>query len=379
MTKFIVVINNLVFANSITELIQVFEFKLQYMKHHFFDSSVDMLCIANYEGYFVDINPAFINLLGYTKEELLSRKINDFVFDYDKDATQKIRLGIHENNKLINFQNRYVNKNGDVVWLSWSAVPVDSENLVYAIARNVTDEMNLKNKHILEFAKLKSVNEDLVRLNYTTSHDLRAPINNLITLFDILDYSVIKDEATLQILHYMEVSAKGVKASLESYLSLIDNASKGLHSLTEVFFDTILAKTRSTLSAILQGSQTQIDFDFSNCESAYFDNAYMESIFLNLMTNSIKYTIPGTPPKVEIKTEIREGKKVLLFKDYGQGFDLDKNGDKIFGLNERFNDTQEGKGVGLYLIQNQINSLGGNISVQSEPNKGATFSIVFPA
>jgi PAS domain S-box-containing protein len=349
------------------------------MKHHFFDTSVDMLCIANYEGYFVDINPAFINLLGYSKEELLSKKINDFVFDYDKDATQNIRSGIHENNKLLNFQNRYVNKHGDVVWLSWSAVPVDTEKLVYAIARDVTEEINLKNKHKLEFTKLKSVNEDLVRLNYTTSHDLRAPINNLITLFDVLDYSVINDEATLQILHYMEVSAKGVKESLESYLSLIDNASKGLHSLTEVFFDTILAKTRSTLSAILQGSKTKIDFDFSNCKSVYFDNAYMESIFLNLMTNSIKYTIPGTHPKIEIKTEIRDGKKVLLFKDYGQGFDLDKNGDKIFGLNERFNDTQEGKGVGLYLIQNQINSLGGTISVQSEPNKGATFSIVFPA
>ncbi len=349
------------------------------MKHHFFDSSVDMLCIANYEGYFVDINPAFVNLLGYTKEELLSRKINDFVFEHDKDATQKIRSGIHENEKLLNFKNRYVNKHGDIVWLSWSAVPVDAEKLVYAIARNITGEMNLKNERILEFTKLKNVNEDLVRLNYTTSHDLRAPINNLISLFDVLDYSVIKDEDTLQIMRYMEVSAKGVKESLESYLSLIENASKGLHSLTEVYFDTILSKTRSTLSAILNGSQSQIDFDFSYCESVYFDNAYMESIFLNLMTNSIKYTLPGSSPKIEIRTEIQDGKKILLFKDYGQGFDMEKNGDKIFGLNQRFNDTQEGKGIGLYLIQNQINSLGGKISVESAPNKGATFSIAFPA
>ena len=299
------------------------------MKNHFFDSSVDMLCIANYEGYFVDINPAFISLLGYTKEELLSRKINDFVFDHDKDETQKIRAGIHENKKLLNFQNRYVNKNGDVVWLSWSAVPVDTEKLVYATARDITEEMKLKNERILELTKLKSVNEDLVRLNYTTSHDLRAHINNLISLFDILDYSIIKDEDTIQILRYAEVTAKGVKESLESYLSLIDNASKGLHSFTEVFFDTILSKTRSTLSALLKGSQAQIDFDFSDCESAFFDNSYMESIFLNLMTNSIKYTIPGRPPKMVIRTEIKDGKKILLFKDYGQGFDMEKIGDKI--------------------------------------------------
>ena len=347
--------------------------------NHFFDSSVDMLCIANYDGYFVEVNPAFMKLLGFSREELMSKKINDFVFDHDKDSTQEIREGIHKNEKLINFQNRYVSKLGEIVWLSWSAVPVDTEKLVYAIARDITDEMNLKNERILELTKLKSVNEDLIRLNYTTSHDLRAPINNLISLFNVLDYSVIKDEDTMQILRYMEVSAKDVKESLESYLNLIENASKGLHSFTEVFFDNILAKTRSTLSAIIKGSQSQIDFDFSNCESAYFDNAYMESIFLNLMTNSIKYTIPGSPPKMEIRTEIRDGKKVLLFKDYGQGFDMEKNGDKIFGLNQRFNDTQEGKGVGLYLIQNQINSLGGAISVESEPNKGATFSVVFPA
>tara|TARA_R110002050_G_scaffold87939_1_gene186066 strand:+ start:10748 stop:11890 length:1143 start_codon:yes stop_codon:yes gene_type:complete len=379
LTKFIVFINNVVSVTSITELIQVFEFKQQYMKQHFFDSSVDMLCIANYDGYFVDINPAFVGLLGYTKEELLSRRINDFVFDHDKDSTQEIREGIHKNEKLINFQNRYVSKLGEIVWLSWTAVPVDSEKLVYAIARDITEEIKLKNERILEFTKLKSVNEDLVRLNYTTSHDLRAPINNLISLFDILDFSMIKDEDTMQILRYMEVSAKGVKESLESYLSLIDNASKGLHSLSEVFFENILAKTRSTLSAIIKGSKAQIDFDFSNCQSAYFDNAYMESIFLNLMTNSIKYKLPGSPPKMEIRTEIKDGKKVLLFKDYGQGFDMEKNGDKIFGLNQRFNNTQEGKGIGLYLIQNQINSLGGGISVESEPNKGATFIVVFPA
>ncbi|APQ17989.1 sensor histidine kinase [Maribacter hydrothermalis] len=347
------------------------------MKNHFFDSSIDMLCIANYDGYFVEINPAFINLLGYTKEELMSRKINDFVFDHDKDSTQKIRAGIHENKKLMSFQNRYVSKTGDIVWLSWSAVPVDEQKLVYAIARDITDEMNHTNQRILEFEKLKNVNEDLVRLNYTTTHDLRAPVNNLISLFELLDYSVINDQDTVQILRYMEVSAKNVKESLENYLILMENASKGLNTLTEVYFDTILTKIKSTLSSIIKGSSTQINSDFTRCKSVFFDNAYMESIFLNLITNSIKYTLPDEPPRMEIRTYIENGKKVLVFKDYGLGFDMKKNGDKIFGLNQRFNDSKEGKGVGLYLIKNQINSLGSTISVESQPNKGAIFKITF--
>ncbi|WP_321826578.1 sensor histidine kinase [Maribacter dokdonensis] len=345
--------------------------------NHFFDASIDMLCIANYDGYFEDVNPAFIKLLGYDKEELMSRKINDFVFEEDKEVTQQTRASLHENKKLISFQNRYVTKSGGVVWLSWSAVPVDSEKLVYAIAKDITHEMNLKNARILEFAKMKTVNDDLVRLNYTTSHDLRAPLNNLISLFDVLDYNVLDDD-TLQILRYMEISAKGVKESLENYLKLIENARKGLNTLTKIYFDHVLAKTQNVLSSIIKNSKTSISYDFTLCKSVLFDNSYMESIFLNLITNAIKYTIPGEAPRIEIKTEFVDGKIVLYFKDYGQGFDMIKNGSKIFGLNERFNTEQDGKGVGLYLIHNQINSLGGTITVDSELNKGALFTIVFP-
>lgn len=346
---------------------------------HFFESSVDMLCIANFKGFFVDVNPAFIKLLGYTKEELLSRKINDFVYKHDKESTQGVREGIHKNEKLINFQNRYVTKSGKVVWLSWSAVPVEEDEMVYAIAKDVTHEIRIRDERVKELTKLKSVNEDLVRLNYTTSHDLRAPINNLISLFDLLNFDTINDENTTQILRYMEISAKGVKESLESYLDLIDNAGKSSNNLSEVFFNKILSKIKNNLGSILSGSKAQITSDFSICQSVYFDKSYMESIFLNLITNSVKYNQPGIPPKIEIQTTMKDGQKQLLFKDYGKGFDLKKNGDKIFGLNQRFDTTQEGKGVGLYLIQNQLNSLGGVISVESEPNKGATFCISFPA
>lgn len=327
--------------------------------NHFFESSMDMLCIANYDGYFVDVNPAFIHLLGYSKEELFSRKINEFVFKEDRDTTEQVRKGIYNNVPLISFQNRYVHKAGNLVWLSWSAVPVDDEKLVYAIAKDVTHEMKQRNERIAEFTKLKNVNENLIRLNYTTSHDLRAPINNVLSLFDLLDFSHIKDEETIQLLRYMEISAKGVKESLENYLDLIDNIGKDTQMLTKVYFDKTLAKITNTLSSLLNGSKGQIESDFSAFETVFFNSAYVESIFLNLITNSIKYTRPGVPPKIEIRTQIKNGKKQLIYKDYGQGFDMEKNGGQIFGLKQRFNETQEGKGVGLYLIHSQLTSLGG--------------------
>jgi len=346
--------------------------------NRFFESSVDMLCIANYDGYFVKVNPAFERLLGYTQEELFSRKINEFVYEEDKEATQRIREAIHNDEPLISFQNRYVRKSGELVWLSWSAVPVVEDRLVYAIAKNITHEQHLRNERIKEMVKLKTINADLVRLNYTTSHDLRAPVNNLLSLFEILDFEQIKHQDTIELLRYMEISAKGVKESLENYLDLMQNAGKNTEHLTEVSFENALSKTVNTLSCLLSNSKTKIESDFSACESVMFNKEFMESIFLNLLTNSVKYARPGFPPVVEITTGFINGEKVLTYKDYGQGFDMDENGGKIFGLHQRFSEIEDSKGVGLYLIKSQINSLGGNISVESEPDKGATFCITFP-
>ncbi|MBQ4914154.1 PAS domain S-box protein [Maribacter sp. MMG018] len=345
----------------------------------FFESSVDMLCIADYAGYFVDINPAFVNLLGYTKEELFSKKINEFVFEKDKRDTQQVRDEMLKNTPIVNFQNRYVNKAGDIIWLSWSAVPVEEEKLVYAIAKDITHEVQLRNQRIQEFSKLKNVNEDLFRINYTTSHDLRAPINNMLSLFKMLDYDHVKDDATLQLLDYIKMSAQGVKDSLENYLDLIQTVGEKSHDLKEVYFEEVLSRVLKNIGSLLTSSNTKMEYDFSSCESTCFNDIYIESVFLNLITNSVKYARPGIAPVINISTSIEEGQKQLIFSDEGQGFDMEKNGHKIFMLNERFDNRQEGKGIGLYLVYNQLRSLGGSISVDSEPDKGATFCIQFPS
>ncbi|WP_047246237.1 PAS domain-containing sensor histidine kinase [Maribacter thermophilus] len=344
----------------------------------FFESSVDMLCIADYAGYFVDVNPAFVNLLGYTKEELLSKKINEFIFERDKKGTQQVRNEMLKNAPIINFQNRYVNKSGDIIWLSWSAVPVEEEKLVYAIAKDITHEVHLRNQRIHEFSKLKNINEDLFRVNYTTSHDLRAPINNMLSLFKLLDYGHINDEDTIELLDYIKKSAQGLKGSLETYLDLIQTVGKKSDDLKEVYFEKILSKVLKNIGSLMTSSQTRMEYDFSSCESIYFNEVFIESVFLNLITNSVKYARPGIAPVINITTSVKEGEKQLIFSDEGQGFDMEKNGHKIFMLNERFDDRQEGKGIGLYLVHNQLKSLGGSIAVESEPNKGATFYVRFP-
>src|SRR5690606_31535869 len=103
---------------------------------HFFELSPDLLCIAGYDGYFKKINSAVSKTLGYTKEELFERPISSFIHIEDKDITRKKRDLILENVPLLDYENRYITKSGEIVWLTWTSMPIESEQVVFAIAKN---------------------------------------------------------------------------------------------------------------------------------------------------------------------------------------------------------------------------------------------------
>jgi PAS domain S-box-containing protein len=107
---------------------------------YFFELTPDLLCIAGYDGYFKKINPAVSKTLEYTNEELMSRPISSFVHEDDRASTAKARneIILRANRPLLNFENRYVTKTGKIVWLTWTSTPVDSEQVVFAIAKNIT-------------------------------------------------------------------------------------------------------------------------------------------------------------------------------------------------------------------------------------------------
>src|ERR1041385_2869514 len=140
-----------------------------------FNLSADLLCIAGYDGYFKKINPAVSKVLGYTMEELYSRPINDFVYGPDKEITARVRKELTRSVPLLNFENRYLTKSGEIVWLSWTSMPVEEEKLIFAIAKDITHKKNLEEERNLVLVDLAKANENLRRLNYTTSHDLRSP------------------------------------------------------------------------------------------------------------------------------------------------------------------------------------------------------------
>ena len=338
---------------------------------------MDCLCIADYDGYFVKINPAFVKLLGYSEEELHSKLISEFIYHEDRERTAVHREKLKANVPLFNFENRYVCKSGELVWLHWTSIPLTEERLIYAIAKDVTHYKKLEDERISHLNLLRTINEKLKQQNYTTSHDLRSPLNNLMSLVNLIDLNKIDDAETREIMGLIQLSAEGLKTSLNTFLDTYKNDDLARKALKEVHFNNILQKVQNSISSLIQKAGVKFHLDFSAMESVLFKDNFMESIFLNLITNSIKYAKPGTPPFISIISSQDNGKKTLVYSDNGLGFDMDKVGHLIFKLDERFHNNEDSKGVGLYLVHHHVTSLGGNIAVESKVNEGTTFTITF--
>lgn len=343
----------------------------------FFELSPDLLCIAGFDGYFKKINPAVSKLLGYSLEELYSRPINDFVYCADKRMTQNVRNELIKSKPIFNFENRYVKKNGEIVWLSWTSLPVESDKLVFAIAKDITHTKQIEADRSSLLTNLNNINQDLKQLTYTTAHDLRSPVNNLLAVLDLLDISKINDTEANELIKIVKLSGVYLKETLDNYVDALSEKHQELAKIEEVDLNVSVQNVLKSIGSLIESSKAIVNIDFSATHTVKFNKAYMDSVFLNLLTNAIKYSRSEISPVIQIKTEVVDNKDRIIFTDNGLGFDMEKVKDKLFGLHQKFHNYKDSKGIGLYLVHNHITSLGGKITVDSVINQGTTFTISF--
>lgn len=349
----------------------------EYSLKPFFELSSDLLCIAGYDGYFKKVNPALCELLGYPEEKLLAEPINSFIHPKDVGLTSKLRDKIREGKPLLNFENRYITKEGEIVWLSWTSIPVDDEELVYAIAKNVTHKMKHEEERNRLLSELTQTNQRLKQLTYTTSHDLRSPVSNLLAVFSLIDTNTIKDKETLELLELLKTASNNLQKTLDGYVEGLETDGTLYVPTTELDIIEIFESVKQSIHTFIRDSQTQFHVDLTGFETVTYNRAYLESIFLNLITNSIKYAHPDRNPLITIITKKENDNKLLIFSDNGRGFESEKLRCKIFGLHQKFHDHPESRGIGLYLVYNHMINLGGKISVESKVNEGTTFTLTF--
>ncbi|MDQ8194079.1 PAS domain-containing sensor histidine kinase [Coraliomargarita sp. SDUM461004] len=351
--------------------------KIEYSVDPFFETSPNLLCIAGFDGYFKRINPAVCDTLGYSEAELMARPIRDFIHPDDLERTAQHRTAALKGKRLLNFENRYLHCNGRVVWLSWNSIPMVDSELVYAIAKDISHIKSREAQRDQLLTELTRTNQRLKHFTNATAHDIRSPVAGLVALSGLIDTSKIEDPATLEILEVLEHSAEDLMKMLNRYVDNLNAESH--HSMLEVLnLEESFKQVTASIHCLIERSCGRIQLDFESCPEICFNRSYLEGIFMNLLSNSIKYAHPGRELLLQLRSRKLERGVELVFSDNGVGFDLEHNREHVFQMHQKFHDRADSKGVGLYLVHHYLTSLGGEISVASQVGEGTTFTLVFP-
>ena len=329
----------------------------------------------------VYVNPAFSQMSGYLSHEIIGKSPNIFKGPKsDSEELKKLLRAIKNKEECLIETINYTKKKEEY-WVRFSMIPIfNNEGAIshwISIQRDITDEKKLETEKEHLIRELTQNNKDLKQFSYITSHNLRAPLSNLIGLLNLIEDIPVEDPELQEILAGFTKSTHLLNETINDLVKVIiikDNPSmqKEEVSLKEVFENVF-----SQLSFQIELHKPIIKLNFEKVPLLNTNKAYIESILLNLLTNSIKYKSENRKLKISITAEQIDHRAILTFKDNGIGIDLERNRDKVFGLYQRFHNYPDSKGLGLYLVKSQVETMGGTITIESEVNKGTTFTITF--
>lgn len=221
-------------------------------------------------------------------------------------------------------------------------------------------------------------NKDLEQFAYIVSHNLRGSVANILGLFNLWDPEKRNKNEQKYIYEGIRFSVKKLDDVITD-LNYILQVKREINEKREkVVFATMIKDIKVGIYTLIKKEQAKIKYSFEDAPSILTIKSYLQSILYNLIVNSIKYRKPDEAPMIEISSRIEKEAVVLHYKDNGIGIDLEKNGDKIFGLYKRFTETQEGKSMGLFMVKTQVEALSGEIKVSSAPGHGTEFTITLP-
>ena len=326
-------------------------------------------------------NPAFSMMSGYHSNEVIG-KTQDIFKGSNTDEQEYAKLITALKNKqeslieIISYK-----KNKEEYWVRFSMIPIyNTENEVshwISIQRDVSEEKKHEKEKEQLIRELTQNNKDLKQFSYITSHNLRAPLSNLTGLLNLIEDIPIENQELKEILNGFSKSTHLLNETINDLVKVIIIKDNPSIQKEEILLKGIFENVFCQLNFQIEQYKPIIKLDFERAASILVNKAYIESIFLNLLTNSLKYKSENRKLKLAISSSIVDDTVVLTFKDNGIGIDLARNKDKVFGLYQRFHNYPDSKGLGLYLVKSQVETMGATIDIESEVNKGTTFTLIF--
>lgn len=245
--------------------------------------------------------------------------------------------------------------------------------------QDLTNHKKLLDAQINLTNELSHSNKDLQQFGYIVSHNLGGSVASIKGLANVLElhYSKVPEE-TRVILTYLAKMAENLDNTIKDLVEILRIRTEFNELKEEIRFSEIVDQVQLTLQDQINSSKAEIRLDFSNAPSVRSLKSYVFSIIYNLLSNAIKYRSAKRSPQIMVRSYVDAPCIVIEISDNGLGIDLKNQRDKVFGLYKRFHPGIEGKGMGLYLVKTQAESLGGKVEVESEADEGTTFRIFFP-
>jgi PAS domain S-box-containing protein len=328
-------------------------------------------------------NRNFESVSGYTSEEVKDMHPLDFFEGEDKELLRnKIETVFQKGQADVEAYFYTRNKEKIIYYFNGNVAQFDGNTYLIGmgidISKRVAAEKDIQNLNArlqATIERLQARNNDLQQFSYVVSHNLRNPIARILGLASIFGDDINENKVVVEKI----AEATAQLDDTVKDISTIVSARNVTEKYEYISFSDEWKNVRNTLKDEIDQSKAVISVDFSEAPGITSARSYINNMLYNLVSNAIKFRTPGVPAVISVKTKIHKHGICIIVEDNGIGIDLAKNGTKIFGLYKRFGpESIPGKGIGLCLTKNQVESLHGKIEVTSTPGKGSTFTIYLP-
>jgi PAS domain S-box-containing protein len=362
-----------IIAKDITEQKQALEAmrKTETLFSQLFQNSPMAIVILDDKGNVVQINQGFHEMFGYSVEELRGKGLNSFIVPEELEAEGNDLNSLISSYKVIRIETMRKRRDGEMLSLIVYGVPVHMEDKtigIFGVYVDITEQKKIERE-------LKIRNTELDNFVYKVSHDLRAPLSSILGLVNLANMPGNDDNPGT----YMTLIGRKVE-QLDHFISDVLSHSKNLKqvvTIEKVDVKQIVANTFTDLSYLRNAELIYKDIDIQGSDF-YCDRWRLAEIFRNLISNAIKYRrMDIDRPMVKVTVRITDIEADISFSDNGIGIEPDKLLN-IFEMFYRASTQSDGSGLGLYIVKNAVEKLGGQIDVFSKPLQGTEFKIIIP-
>ncbi|GIZ10346.1 PAS domain S-box protein [Flavobacterium sp. UMI-01] len=343
-------------------------------------------------GIIKTFNEGAENLLGYEAEELIGKETPQIIhlpeemqasaqkhLSESGEKIEGISIFVHNarNGKAETKEWTYKRKDGSTfpVLLSISAIKQKGEITGFlGVATDITQmkQVEKETQELLEIAN--SQNNRLKNFAYIVSHNLRSHSGGISSLVELIEAEET-DFSQTEIFEYLKKSSENLTDTIKHLTEVVQINLSDKEKLTPTLLHPVLDNNINSLMTQAKKANITIINEVDTATMVKAVPAYLDSIVMNFMTNAIKYRSEERESYLKIQTEKNPEYVILKFIDNGQGINLEKHGDKLFGMYKTFHNHADSRGIGLFITKNQIEAMNGKIEVESEINVGTTFKI----